>query len=56
MIKPNTQFKLSVQDIEIIENALRASPNARNKEVQEVLGKLHNQKNFYRPKENYVGG
>ena len=63
MTKPNTTFKLSIRDVEIIEHALRAkagrrglaiaqgetSPELRREmnEIQEVLGKLHNQKNFY---------
>lgn len=63
MAKPNTLFKLSVRDIEIIEHALRAkagrrglaiaqgetSPQLREEmnEIQEVLGKIHNQKNHY---------
>lgn len=54
MTKPNTKFELSVNDIELIENALRTI--GHKKEVQELLGKIHNQKNWYRPKENYVGG
>jgi len=61
--KPNTTFKLSIRDIEIIEHALRAkagrrglaiaqgetSPELRQEmnEIQEVLGKIHNQKNHY---------
>jgi len=61
--KPNTLFKLSIRDIEIIEHALRAkagrrglaiaqgetSPQLREEmnEIQEVLGKIHNQKNHY---------
>ena len=60
MAKPNTLFKLSVRDIEIIEHALRAkagrrglaiaqgetSPQLREEmnEIQEVLGKIHHQK------------
>ena len=63
MAKPNTLFKLSIRDIEIIEHALRAkagrrglaiaqgetSPQLREEmnEIQEVLGKIHNQKNHY---------
>ena len=63
MTKPNTTFKLSVRDVEIIEHALRAkagrrgmaiaqgetSPQLREEmhEIQEVLGRLHEQKNFY---------
>lgn len=55
MAKPNTNFKLSVQDIELIEQALHAVEQTR--EVRELLGKIHNQKNWYRPsKEIYVSG
>lgn len=72
-MKPNLQFELSIRDIEIIEHALRAkagrrglaiaqgetSPQLRQEmnEIQEVLGRIHNQKNFYRPKnKDYVSG
>ena len=63
MTKPNTTFKLSIRDVEIIEHALRAkagrrgmaiaqgetSPQLREemREIQEVLGRLHEQNNFY---------
>ena len=63
MAKPNTLFKLSIRDIEIIEHALRAkagrrglaiaqgesSPELRREmnEIQEVLGRIHEQKEFY---------
>lgn len=63
MIKANTTFKLSIRDIEIIEEALRAkagrrgmaiaqgktSPRLKEEmmEIQEVLGRIHDQKNFY---------
>ena len=63
MAKPNTTFKLSIRDVEIIEHALRAkagrrgmaiaqgetSPQLKQEmiEIQEVLGRLHAQKNFY---------
>ena len=63
LVKPNTTFKLSIRDIEIIEQALRAkagrrglaiaqgetSPQLREEmnELQGVLGKIHDQKNFY---------
>ena len=53
--KPNKQFNLSVDDIELIENALLSVEQTR--EVQELLGKIHNQKNWYRPKDKiYVSG
>ena len=63
MVKPNTTFKLTIRDIEIIEHALRAkagrrglaiaqgetSPQLREEmnEIQEVLGRIHDQKEFY---------
>ena len=63
MAKPNTTFKLSIRDVEIIEHALRAkagrrglaiaqgetSPELRKEmnELQEVLGRIHEQKEFY---------
>lgn len=61
--KPNKNFKLEVRDIEIIEQALRAkagrrglaiaqgetSPQLRAEmlEIQELLGRIHEQKVFY---------
>ena len=75
MVKPNTKFNLSIRDIEIIEEALRAkagrrgmaiaqgetSPRLREEmnEIQEVLGRLHEQKEFYsqfRDGKPYVSG
>ena len=63
MVKPNTTFKLSISDIEIIEEALRAKAGRRGMaiaqgetserlreemhEIQEVLGRIYEQKNFY---------
>jgi len=59
-MKPNTKFDLTVKDIEYIEYALRLNlsyANDKDKRViNELLGKLHNQKNWYRPKEKYVSG
>jgi len=55
MTKPNTEFKLSVRDIEIIEDALLQLEQTA--EVRDLLGRIHNQKNWYRPKDAiYVGG
>lgn len=78
----NKQFELDIDDIEIIENALRHKLNRLSterltsvestiipenelesvkiidqeiKNIHNLLGKLHNQKIWYRPK-NYVGG
>ena len=70
MAKFNTKFELSVSDMTIIEDALRASKLAKTQEVKkkpmekqnvreihELLGRLHNQKNFYRPSNGrYIGG
>ena len=73
MSKPNKKFELGVRDIEVIEQALRAkagrrglaiaqgdtSPQLREEmhEIQELLGRIHAQKNWYRPKDKgYVGG
>ena len=54
-MKPNTKFELSVKDIELIENALHTVEQTQ--EVRELLGRLHNQKNWYRPKDKvYVSG
>ena len=73
-MKPNTKFDLSVNDIEIIERALRAKAGRRGMkilkgegdfvtlkceadEIMDLLGRLHQQKIWYRPKEQtYVGG
>jgi hypothetical protein len=61
MTKPNDKFKLSVQDVEHIEYALRQRlmivGEQEKREIYALLGKLHNQKNFYRPtKEIYISG
>ena len=63
MTKPNTSFKLTIRDVEIIEEALRAKAGRRGMaiaqgatserlreemhEIQDVLGRIHEQKNFY---------
>lgn len=73
--KANTKFSLTVRDIEIIEHALRAkagrrglaiangetSPQLRQEmmEIQELLGRIHEQKIWYHkmPKgQPYVSG
>lgn len=65
--KPNTKFELDVNDIRLIEDALRSrltlnqlgdpeiAQHERSK-INKLLGKIHNQKNWYRPKGTYVGG
>jgi hypothetical protein len=59
--KPNENFKLNVKDVEHIENALRLlmsiSDLEKKREVNELLGKIFNQKQFYRSSKGvYVGG
>jgi len=61
MAKPNKSFTLNVQDVEHIEHALRlrmlTTDEQEKREINELLGKLHNQKQFYRPsKKIYVSG
>ena len=70
MPKFNTQFELSVSDMALIEDALRASKLAKTqanvkeraaddgvRQIQDLLGRLHNQKTFYRPSKGpYVSG
>lgn len=54
-MKPNTEFNISVRDLELIEQALLSME--QTPEVRALLGKLHNQKNWYRPKDGvYIGG
>jgi len=71
-MKPNNNFELSVRDIEIIESALRAKAGRRGlaiaegtvstqlheemREIQELLGRIHEQKVWYRPKGFVPGG
>lgn len=72
MVKPNNEFKLTVRDIEIIEHALRAKAGRRGlaiaqgevsdqlkeemHEIQELLGRIHDQKVWYSPKGKFVPG
>jgi hypothetical protein len=71
-MKPNNNFKLTVRDIEIIEQALRAKAGRRGlaiaqgetseqlkeecNEIQDLMGRIHDQKVFYRPKGSFVSG
>ena len=71
-MKPNNNFELTVRDIEVIESALRAKAGRRGLaiaegdtseqlrtemlEIQELLGRIHNQKVWYTPKEFVPGG
>ena len=74
MPTPNTTFELSVDDMELIEDALRSQKQSLSGSIvesksvdgdvkdalhgiQDLLGRLHNQKVFYRPSSGaYVGG
>ena len=83
MAKPNTNFELSVEDIDIIEHALRHKINRLNvnrqtsiestikpeheldsvkiidkeiRKIYDLMGRLHHQKEWYRPKDGFVGG
>lgn len=61
MVKPNNNFELSVKDVEHIERALHLlqlslEEQEDKKQVVRLLAKLYHQKNWYRPKENYVSG
>ena len=65
-MKPNLKFELSVKDIKIIEEALNNKVMRRSQriidgedpeilqteaaEIRDLLGRIHNQKNWYRPK------
>jgi len=72
-MKPNNSFDLNIRDIEVIESALRAKAGRRGMaiaqgdvstqlhdemtEIQELLGRIHNQKNWYRAKDgSFQGG
>jgi len=72
-MKPNKHFDLSIRDIEVIESALRAKAGRRGMaiaegdtsaqlhaemiEITELLGRIHNQKNWYRAKDgSFQGG
>ncbi|MEL7153728.1 MAG: hypothetical protein AAFN51_08075 [Pseudomonadota bacterium] len=61
MPKYNTKFDLTLQDMDVIETALRGALQTKEdldeQTVTDLLGRLHNQKTFYRPGNGvYVGG
>lgn len=65
MVKPNTEFELTIEDIDLIEKALyNMIMYYSNKQdfdsvnqITELMGRLHNQKQFYRPNNGtYVSG
>lgn len=60
-MRPNTEFKLSVSDLSLIESALHEKISSSNideiERIRELLGRIHNQKNWYRPKQGvYISG
>jgi hypothetical protein len=60
-MKPNTEFRLDVKDIALIEKALQElqsnlSNNDDKRRVVDLLAKIYHQKVWYRPKENFVSG
>lgn len=67
----NDKFELDLNDMDLIEESLRqkvkelsrsredtASLESERKlrDMKTLLGRLHNQKVFYRPKQGYIGG
>jgi len=74
MTKYNKTFELSVEDVDLIETALRQTKSELSeqlveqdkidqdvdqsvRQIHDLLGRLHNQKVFYRPQQQaYIGG
>lgn len=61
MTKPNLNFKLDKTDIAIIEASLRermgnTTDYEEKEKINLLLAKIHDQKNWYRPKGVYVSG
>ena len=72
LMKANKNFNLTIRDIEVIESALRAKAGRRGMaiaggdtstqlhaemiEIQELLGRIHHQKVWYKPKGFVPGG
>jgi len=60
MPKYNTKFDLTPDDMDLIETALRNATTDETidpRDAQDLLGRLHNQKIFYRPKDRvYISG
>ncbi|MDJ0638714.1 MAG: hypothetical protein QNJ20_07765 [Paracoccaceae bacterium] len=65
------KFDIDLNDMDLIEEALRGQVKALSakrseqacldserklRNVKDLLGRLHNQKVFYRPKQGYIGG
>lgn len=63
MVKPNTQFELSVEDISLIEEALNLLQHHKVgavgfevQSIEDLKAKIFHQKNWYRPKGVYISG
>jgi hypothetical protein len=74
MPRYNETFELSVEDVDLIETALRQTKSELAgqlveedevdedvdqsvRQIHDLLGRLHNQKVFYRPRQQpYIGG
>lgn len=56
----NKLFEIGLRDMELIETALRGQMGKdveTDREIQQLLGRLHNQKQWYRPDDpKYVSG
>ena len=62
-MKPNTQFELNVDDINLIEEALTLLQHQRMgtvgfefQSIEDLKAKIFHQKNWYRPKGLYISG
>lgn len=62
-MKPNTEFELDVNDINLIEEALSLLQHHRMgtvgfefQEIENLKAKIFHQKNWYRPKGVYISG
>ena len=61
MPKYNTKFDLTLEDMDLIETALQRTAanddaDIDPRAVNDLLGRLHNQKVFFRPKGRYISG
>ncbi|MEO1536539.1 MAG: hypothetical protein AAFR73_02315 [Pseudomonadota bacterium] len=67
----NDKFEIDLAEMDLIEDALRQQVKALSltrtsaadieqerklRSMKTLLGRLHNQKVFYRPKQGYIGG
>jgi len=59
MPKPNEDFNLTVEELQLIEMSLiafRITQDNRKKEIQDLLAQFYHQKVWYRPKGTYISG